>query len=163
MRPIKFRARKGQSWIYTDNLPKWAELVVVDGVLKLRTSKEIVDDEGDGPIHTGRFNYEYHDLYQFTGLLDRNRKEIWECDVLAGNYGEQQKGEKFRTTGVVDFYNGAFTASFSPRRIYLNQINGNHAVLWYDEAHFTTPAYYYELTEIEVIGNIYENPEMVKP
>lgn len=72
-------------------------------------------------------------LMQFTGLLDKNEKEIYGSDLL-------------KIDGVVvkvEWYGGAWTVEYfiSPKRSYLST---------FDE------------TDVEVIGNIYENPELLK-
>lgn len=64
------------------------------------------------------------ELMQFTGLLDKNGKEIYECDITKSDFGY---------SGVVE----------------LDSIHYAHG----------------ECTvsgNIEVIGNIYENPELLK-
>lgn len=75
-------------------------------------------------------------LMQFTGLLDKKGKEIYEGDVvlyqfLDGGWAEQP---------VV--YGGA---AFGVHGFLLNQISGDGTKL-----------------EVEIIGNIYENPELIK-
>lgn len=77
-----------------------------------------------------------YQLMQYTGLKDKNGKEIYEEDVL--DYGEFGK------------YKVIFNkASFKIQK--LDNLNGNLHLL--GECFFD---------EIEVIGNIYENPELLK-
>jgi len=72
---------------------------------------------------------------QFTGLKDKNGKEIYEGDVLAW---EGSKGD-------VTFSQGSFrvldTTSIADRY---------------------RPISVYDLETAEIIGNIYENPELIK-
>jgi uncharacterized phage protein (TIGR01671 family) len=70
-------------------------------------------------------------LMQFTGLLDKNGKEIYEGDIVEG-----VKGAFPRST--VTFLDGGF------------QIGDDWAARW-RISHF----------DMEIIGNIYENPEML--
>ena len=65
---------------------------------------------------------------QFTGLLDRNGKEIYEGDVVR---------LESSTPMVVEFSKGAFTAGY---------IYGG-----------------VEAYRMEIIGNIYENPDLIAP
>lgn len=76
------------------------------------------------------------DVCQFTGLKDMNGKEIYEGDIL--DYGCYGKFE-------VVWHNGAFKI----RKLGFK--NGNLSYL--------ADCY---LDELEVIGNIYENPELIK-
>lgn len=71
-------------------------------------------------------------LSQFTGLTDKNGKEIYEGDIL-----------KYKIQGTLQ--------------------NDNYVVdtlenLYLDCNH-SDP--YYRITEMEIIGNVYENPELI--
>jgi uncharacterized phage protein (TIGR01671 family) len=70
-------------------------------------------------------------LMQFTGLLDKNGKEIYEGDVLWGHYFVEWLSE--------DNFNGYYAVK-----------NGN-------PKHYVALPYY---PDLEIIGNIYENPEL---
>ncbi len=109
MREIKFRVwdkieRKMQSW---ESLCRQAFLISV---------------------------LENDDIYfvpmQFTGLVDKNGKEIYEGDILKTS-------------------------------------TGNHQVIWdedglwgFDSRH---PLYFADIQQREVIGNLYDHPELLKP
>lgn len=75
-------------------------------------------------------------LMQFTGLHDKNNKEIWEGDIVKTINNE---------IGKVVFSIGGFWSEY----------------LW---PHNWDPMYPAELIneKCEVIGNIYENPELLK-
>ena len=82
--------------------------------------------------------FENIELMQYTGLKDKNEKEIYEGDIvkLRANHG----------IGVVKYYDewGAFVVEYiKPKPLVVLGIS-----------------YYKE--DIEVIGNIYENPELIK-
>lgn len=68
-------------------------------------------------------------IMQFTGLNDKNGKEIYEGDIINGRYG----------TLKVSW--DKFDAGFFPFHMTINATDGS---------------------ECEVIGNIYENKEMIK-
>lgn len=81
------------------------------------------------------------ELMQYTGLKDKNNKEIYEGDIvkLRANHG----------IGVVKYYDewGAFVIEYiKPRPLALLGVLGMN--------------YYKE--EIEILGNIYENSELIK-
>jgi len=80
---------------------------------------------------------------QFTGLLDKNGKEIYAGDIVTGitvfsgfKNGEVDS-EIFDFTGVITFKDGSFQC---------------------DSADFPLNCY----ENIKVIGNIFENPELLK-
>jgi len=72
-------------------------------------------------------------LMQFTGLHDKNGKEIYEGDILKANYTDSL---------TVVFENGAFC--------FVNDINSGS-----DRLHQN------RTEKLFVIGNIYENPELI--
>lgn len=74
---------------------------------------------------------------QYTGLKDKNGKEIYEGDILLRDGGFQL---------IVSYKNGAYTRSYQNSNIYL----------LYDA--FITDGC---LVDYMVIGNIYENPELL--
>lgn len=73
------------------------------------------------------------ELMQYTGLRDKNGKEIYEGDVVKGLYRDE--------TGVVGYEFSSF---------HVTDQDGDN--LLFDKQ---------MLTEIEIIGNIYDNPELL--
>lgn len=73
-----------------------------------------------------------HNIMQYTGLKDKNGKEIYEGDIL--EYTTEISSKK--TIGKVEFYNGCFVVGRPKDYIYI-------------------------IDNIEIIGNIYENPELL--
>ena len=120
-REIKFRAIMAgtNDWIY--------------GLLS-RAYKEnyydgIIDDEN---------NFEYirtDTVGQFTGLKDKNGKEIYEGDILK-NFKD--------LIGVVEFGDGKYFAD----EITSGDFIPHDILMW-------------EQKDIEIIGNVYENPELL--
>ena len=119
MREIKFRA-----W---DKINK--EMFNVESInfQERRVYKDVVSYR----------NFNDIELMQYTGLKDKNNKEIYEGDILSD--GNDEKPYK------VIFENGSFRAEF--------------------EGDFEE--YSFDLIDVvaqgcEIIGNIYENPELIK-
>lgn len=86
-------------------------------------------------------------LEQFTGLNDKNGREIYEGDILALS-GEFDEGiGVFAHTPVV-FVDGAFTITDEDAHTGPLPISQ-----WIDD---------YGSEQLEVVGNIHENPELLK-
>jgi uncharacterized phage protein (TIGR01671 family) len=130
MREIRFRA-----W---DKTTKTMLYIEPFEYIHIMTGKCRFDD---GLIDDGHY-LERDDfiLMQFTGLKDKNGKDIYEGDILSHFEGKYQI-------------------------IY----NDNHACFMADgfyEARYDDPCNIFEEIErhqVEIIGNIYENPELLKP
>jgi len=113
------------------------ETQLLINVLVIDWLNELVDLEG------GRIDRQFDEveLMQSTGLKDKNGVEIFEGDIIKNSNG---------STGYV---------------IYLQQEAGFVGVLKksdYRLGHRNTGESYAEATNHEVIGNIYENPELLE-
>lgn len=93
-------------------------------------------DTDQGLLKTARFNDEDFILMQFTGLLDKNGKEIYEGDLI--RFIDPETDDE-RVSKVVYSNMGCFT--------YDGQCYYDFIVDW---------------DEVEVIGNSFENPELLK-
>ena len=85
-------------------------------------------------------------IMQYTGKKDKNGKEIYEGDIVKDLYG---------VLGPVVFVNGSFR---------LDSLNGHHleestTLLWQNKVDVTENDY--GTYDLEVIGNIHENPELL--
>ena len=109
MREIKFR-----SWI------EKGQFMAIQGTPDLETLQSFI------------FHYGNNELEQYTGLKDKNGKEIYECDIIEADYG----------FGLVTF--NKTTCSFE----YDFEIDVDDLWVYAQKS--------------EVIGNIYENPELLK-
>ena len=126
MREIKFRA-----WDKKDK-------IIMQDVYMCRVNMELVDFKRsmEGPRWTVNMECEDIVLMQYTGLKDKNSKEIYEGDIVKMSHGSLSK---------VYFSGGSFQvdvggALIGLRLDYLGR---------------------YKNKFIEVIGNIYENPDLV--
>lgn len=126
MREIKFRA-----W---DSIEK--EMITRTDILHNCTF-----NESDNGFHMGRTgkngDWSSFEIMQFTGLKDKNGKEIYEGDIVKGKcYGHEYTVE-------VKYFGGGF-APFAE--------HDEKVCITFDSVKGT-----------EVIGNIYEHPELLKP
>jgi uncharacterized phage protein (TIGR01671 family) len=80
------------------------------------------------------------DLLQFTSLLDKNGKEIFEGDIVNAQYNISSFFKKV----CVYFENGCF---------YVDDKN--------PKQNLSIGYFFREKKEIEVIGNLYQNPELL--
>jgi uncharacterized phage protein (TIGR01671 family) len=90
----------------------------------------------------GPIQWQNLDIMQFTGLTDKNGKEIYEGDVLRG----------FTRNDEIEY---VLPLRFHPQRGYHveNEATVDDQII-YDN--------FVDLTETEIVGNIYENPELLK-
>jgi len=131
MREIKFRA-----WIGTHKLMfQVREMIIPDGLNEAGMQEIAATDNYSivRPMH-----YIQPILMQYTGLHDKNGKEIYEGDILV----PYETGNKH----TVIFELGAFALSrHDGWRQLINHASDNNGIILE-----------------EVIGNIYENPELLK-
>lgn len=87
--------------------------------------------------------FKFIELMQFTGLQDKNGKDIYEGDILAPMSNDFQP--EYKGKWLVGFRDGTFIAKWE---------NG-------EESHWLPYWSYDVFTEVEVIGNIHENKELL--
>lgn len=83
-------------------------------------------------------------IMQYTGVDDKNGTPIYEGDIVEGTCLGFCDEEEFKD--VIEFINGSF--SFSKER-------------WTDGTYDWYSLENYDSDELEVVGNIYENPDML--
>ena len=85
---------------------------------------------------------------QYTGLTDKNGNKIWECDIV--------KYIPTKTILQVLYINGAFAVTHIP--------NGYSPINWeieYEGENYDFAISNDYLTRLEVIGNKFDNPELL--
>lgn len=156
MREIKFRAKTKRK-----DFPHLDKIVYGTGVLQDGVNTWLISNKPNTAIYLGEERRTVHEesVSQFTGLKDRNGVEIYEGDIV-NQYG-------FKAPGVVRF--GTYQ-----RKSFMNgDLQVKHHG-WYSEPLLFTDKYditwntdVVSLVEdedrgFEVIGNIWENEELVK-
>lgn len=108
------------------------------------------------PNRKYRMDIEPETLCQYTGLTDKKHRKIWENDIIefddTGEEGyEYKEGFDFRNRAVVVWNNGRFelTKLISDNSGILDLMNNYHEEFW--DA----------LKDCEVIGNIFDNPNLL--
>lgn len=92
------------------------------------------------------------DLMQYTGLKDKNGKEIYEGDVLTSHEYPFQDDGVYNYHGVVEWADEAAAFVITKRVVNPKRRGISDGIAEYME----------EMDSFEVIGNIYENAELVK-
>ena len=129
-REIKFRAWNNGIMCY------------VEKILDFKGSMHLILDNPDIDFFGNHYgaNTDWAELMQYTGLKDKNDKEIYEDDIVKiDGFDDDELNEHF----LVKFENE------SARYI----LSGNRLVYDFDNTY---------ANECEIIGNIYENPELLE-
>lgn len=153
-RDIKFRAwHKQEKKIYdvsVINFNKGAFLQGLKPVDQILNGKYIVRS-----LEDGRFcDFKDIELMQYTGLKDKNSKEIYEGYILnvhkftqelAVNLGVYEGEKEFNASVTLEPYGGVTLKHSKEYAGYLLEDN-----------------YGFHEESVEIIGNIYENPELLE-
>ena len=137
MREIKFRA-----YIKKDYNKELIGKTLEISSIHLKKNKVIIGYSINKSNYGNKsFNYEDIELMQYTGLKDKNGKEIYEGDIVSFNLKSDSEGQPY-IIGYIEYQ-----TTFSGYRIM--SFEGSFALD-------------YNIKDIEVIGNIYDNPELLK-
>jgi uncharacterized phage protein (TIGR01671 family) len=145
-REIKF-----QAWVPDiGQMVQVAEIDLVNGVVSWYTSEaEIMARIPDADAFLDRVK-----LRQFTGLRDKNGKEIYEGDILTSESYPFQDDGKYNYHGIVEWSDG-YAAYFLTKHLANGDKRGiSHGI--------SETLMDYDMTTFEVIGNIYEHPELLQ-
>ena len=136
MREIKFRGKhyKTGKWICGMNFYKGKVFILHKGWCQYYYIGGLYDDENRVILET---------VGQYTGLIDKNGGEIYEGDIL------KFKDNRFgNLTGFVRYSGGEFIIDCPIEDEHYKNIIIKLACI--------------DLQSCEVIGNIYENPDLIK-
>jgi len=131
MRTIKFRA-----WDKTCG--EFTNIEYLD--IRFKNNGEIEIFEGDHIVSTNKTND--YELNQYTGLKDKNGKEVFEGDIVRNTLIKPQLLECYCANKIIGSAGYAFK---------FRKLPNDEGTMWR-----------WETTDIEVIGNIYENKELLK-
>lgn len=139
MRQIKFRGKRKDGWVYGNSID-----ILFNG------GEVWITEPNSHPV---KVNPET--VGQFTGLTDKNGKEIYEGSII--RFGE---GDEWVGWGVVNYYpeKGAFQHTF--QEYFWN----DEQEVWEPDTDNWRPSKVFWQNPkmwIEVIGNIHDNPELI--
>lgn len=147
MREIKFRGKRlnNGEWAYgafvPDELEQTHGKMVTWGFIRRYRPNQTVES-------VEMIEVDRNTVGQYTGLKDKNGTEIYEGDIveLTNTY----KGMNTKSIVEIDFidftFAGKWAEEYSPSGYMYNPLG----------------SYNFPIVTIEVIGNIYENPELLK-
>lgn len=136
MRDIKFRA-----WNVDDEIMLYSDFNAM-GFYSLENAQEIAENTETVFMYHAYTGDKDFVLLQYTGLKDKNGKEIYEGDIVSMFQGTQ-KSEVLFDSGM-----------FSVKRAYRTSF-------YHDELELRHEILFNVIDTCEVIGNIYENPELL--
>lgn len=93
------------------------------------------------------YNRDEVELLQYTGLKDKNGKEIFEGDILADN------------TSYYYTLIGWDLSGFKSKSVLKGGLNLNHSMPTFE---FKNIIDYDDFARMKIVGNIYENPELLE-
>ena len=99
----------------------------------------------DGRVYYGNADITgfFENIMQYTGLKDKNGREIYEKDIAEESYINPMTGKKVVDRYVIEWENGIHKMK------YIGNQKGMDRYLWM------------RLGEIEIIGDVYRNPELL--
>ena len=105
---------------------------------------------------------------EYADLFDVKGNQIYEGDICSGLHRHQNGENEYIIKDQVYFSVGGFTLFNKPLQDFTWYYEGiEHKqkilkhIMWMTPAREVIPAYYYIIENIEVIGNIYENPDLL--
>lgn len=144
MREVKFRGKQldNGKWVYGDLLHICGGDVIYHGS---PTESELIEDRSNLAIELYMNEVSpvaANTVGQFTGLLDKNGKEIYEGDVLGVN------------ERVIGWVKGG-VRGYCYDVVYVNHPAGEKRWTLYSTVVYDYP------DKIEVVGNVYDNPDLL--
>lgn len=163
-REIKFRAWNKNKSEMTELNEQW---------ICYEYSSLCFGNEDFGICDWGEGDKEDYEIMQFTGLKDKNGKEIYEDDIIQFDFGTDSKEGAINTLVVFESgmfcYYGYKSKQVKKGKKWHHEHDYCHSRWWVADKHPLRVGYYgvgdckdYENSKlIEVIGNIHENPELL--
>lgn len=156
MREIKFRAKRidDDEWVYgyLYKCNKFARIITA-----FAYTNEDGENEGLGQYYCEAYDVDINTISQFTGLYDKNGKEIYENDIVKAKYIEKRDFSGVKYDYEMEFIELVVWKEQS----FKLEIN-NCGIKMYRNLNFYENINNIKLKELEVIGNIFDNPELLE-
>ena len=146
MRTFKFRAWNGESMNYSIMVGRFGAFWVSPG--KLDNGLDPSDGACLSPFNTKCTDHTI--IMQFTGLLDKTGKGIYEGDILKWKCSKSGHSNNANYTVTIHWP-------------IINHGHGYELTIHHKGEKWATGNSYWNAKDREVIGNIFENPELLKP
>lgn len=154
MRTIKFRAKNANNeWVYGSLVNNEIENGKGKFLGAFIVTKRQRATDGDVFYEAGMKRVNVESVGQFTGLTDEYDREVYEGDIVMLD-GSPEMGVR-----VVVFYEGSFNIATRKEYDYLQQ--GSSPYL-NDYAHMDCLNTWLNSGLMRVVGNIYDNPELLE-
>jgi len=157
MRDIKFRAwHKKLGQMLTVYVLNWTTKAGLNGELEYEATSKGYYGENEQVL----FSPDEVELLQFIGLKDKNAREIYEGDVLA--LEDTDSDEVNVGIGYVTVRQDPCT-TFAAVEYDINRAAYGFVIYGYTEGYDKgfNPISDYDMTLFEIVGNIYQNPELL--
>ena len=137
-REIIFRGKRKDNGVWISGVPVKCEdgdIILVGDLDKYQTVYDLWENVADVLPET---------VGQYTGLTDKNGKKIFEGDIIKYPYHDDNE--------LIVFYNGAFGCTYAKKEVVTASVFCS-----FDDCEYGIAT---DLSE--VIGNIHDNPELLK-
>ncbi len=143
MREILFKAKRTDNGVWVEGYYIYhirRTICPFGDSVKPEDEQHVIMQDGfsdwNMPRDTVFFNIDPKTICQYTGLKDKNGNRIWENDIV------RIENSMDEGIGNVEFYGGMWYVDGEPN-------NNLYGIVEYDDG------------EVEVIGNIFDNPELL--